>query len=601
MRLYLKIKEYLFPIFVVLAALVYLVNPLSWLDNGVKDLFGRVRQPVSDGIYVIELNDGAQRTYEQWESWSRVTCAWLVSTLNEQGTPAVIGIDMPLYRWSASDSDNALLSSIRSAKNAVLATRLITNSRNADRGVDGDNIGAPEPLAVDIGGRESGFSDLFADGDGSFRRGMFSADASGDTQYSFAAAVYRSYLSFSGAGDMSVPLLDGKSMWRFKPVDNVENFRHGISFSDLFSGAVPMSTFKDSIVLIGARPPQYTPTLSLAGGEPAFDTLLQAQLVQSLLYGSSILYVPRILQMLLLVAVLIGSRFAFSSISMAVRLGSLGGGVFGYILLCFLLSMLGVSLDVIYVPLALLVSYAVTVAEERTVELAPRMEKQELLQRYVSARMLPQLREADIEIEPHRQNIAVLFVDIRGFTPLSESISPSQLSEVLKEYLTLTSSAIFNNGGTLDKFIGDATMGFFNAPVEQDDYVYRAVKAAMDIVAGSDRINKMFKEKYDRNVRFGVGVHFGEAVVGMVGPSYRRDYTAIGDTVNTAARLESVADAGQILISMKVCAALEGRLKASYVGERPIKGKSKPMILYQVDSLDGITPSGKPEAQQTFD
>ena len=121
---------------------------------------------------------------------------------------------------------------------------------------------------------------------------------------------------------------------------------------------------------------------------------------------------------------------------------------------------------------------------------------------------------------------------------MSESLNPEEVVEILNEYLALTTNAIFKNGGTLDKFIGDATMAVFNAPFDLDDYIFKSVCAAKDIAAGSEMIDEMFKERFGKSVSFGIGVNCGEAVVGNIGCEFRMDYTAIGDTVNTAARLE---------------------------------------------------------------
>lgn len=180
------------------------------------------------------------------------------------------------------------------------------------------------------------------------------------------------------------------------------------------------------------------------------------------------------------------------------------------------------------------------------------------------------------------RHIAVLFVDIRGFTPMSESLQPEQVVEILNEYLTLTTTSIFKNGGTLDKFIGDATMAVFNAPFDLDDYIYRAVCTALDIAAGSDELEKKLMQRFGKSVSFGIGVNCGPAVVGNIGCDFRMDYTAIGDTVNTAARLESNAKRGQILISSEVYEAVKDRIEATRIGVIPLKGKKDGALVYEV-------------------
>ena len=129
-------------------------------------------------------------------------------------------------------------------------------------------------------------------------------------------------------------------------------------------------------------------------------------------------------------------------------------------------------------------------------------------------------------------------------------------------------------------------MAVFNAPFDLDDYVFRAVLTAWDIVAGGNAIESKFLEKYGKSVSFGVGVNCGNAVVGNIGCDFRMDYTAIGDTVNTAARLEANAKRGQVLISEYVYEQVKDRVTVEPIGEIPLKGKSKGVFVY---SLTGIT------------
>jgi adenylate cyclase len=182
-------------------------------------------------------------------------------------------------------------------------------------------------------------------------------------------------------------------------------------------------------------------------------------------------------------------------------------------------------------------------------------------------------------------DICVMFIDIRGFTPMSEKMAPPEVVNMLNDYLEITSTAIFRHGGTLDKFIGDATMAFWGAPIPQEDMVYKAALAALDIVSRGREMEATLRERYDTTVSFGVGIHCGEAVVGNIGTTERVDYTAIGNTVNTAARLESNAKAGQILVSEAVCQALAGRVATELIGNIPLKGKSEEIAVYALTGL----------------
>ena len=166
--------------------------------------------------------------------------------------------------------------------------------------------------------------------------------------------------------------------------------------------------------------------------------------------------------------------------------------------------------------------------------------------------------------------------------------TPELIVRTLNEYLELTSTAVFNNGGSVDKFIGDATMALFNGFVPLDDYVYKAVRSAWEMTQGAEQLNRSLKERFGVDLSFGIGIHCGEAIVGNLGPSFRKDYTAIGDTVNTAARLESNAKPSEVLISRDVYELLGDRIEAKSKGEIQLKGKTEPIEVFSLTNLINI-------------
>ena len=191
-----------------------------------------------------------------------------------------------------------------------------------------------------------------------------------------------------------------------------------------------------------------------------------------------------------------------------------------------------------------------------------------------------------LELGGETYDIAVLFVDVRGFTTMSEALDPPTVVEIINQYLTLTTECIMKNHGTLDKFVGDCTMAFWNAPLPQDDAVYLACRAAMDMVEGSKALGERLQERFGRSVSFGIGVNYGPAVVGNIGAPLRMDYTAIGDTVNTSARLEANAPGGKILISRVVADILGDRAKVTSLGDSiKLKGKAEGFEILTLDEL----------------
>ena len=170
---------------------------------------------------------------------------------------------------------------------------------------------------------------------------------------------------------------------------------------------------------------------------------------------------------------------------------------------------------------------------------------------------------------------------------MSEVLEPEQVVEILNSYLALTTEASFKNKGTLDKFVGDATMAVFNSPFDLDDYEFRAVCAAWDIVQGGIALEGELMERFGKTVGFGVGVNCGPAVVGNIGCDFRMDFTAIGDTVNTAARLEANAKKRQVLISDVLYERVKDRVEVEEVGAIPLKGKSNEVFVYAVTGIKG--------------
>ena len=170
---------------------------------------------------------------------------------------------------------------------------------------------------------------------------------------------------------------------------------------------------------------------------------------------------------------------------------------------------------------------------------------------------------SDGRVEP---NVAVLFADIRGFTELSQKMSPAEVASMLNEYLVFVTSCIRKNGGTADKYIGDCAMAYWRSGEDCREPAYMACKAAMDMVEGAAEMKKRLKARFDCDIEFGVGIHYGEAFVGNIGTSVLTDHTVVGDTVNMAAQLEASAPAGKILISRSVANALGKKAKTSKPG-----------------------------------
>jgi adenylate cyclase len=182
-----------------------------------------------------------------------------------------------------------------------------------------------------------------------------------------------------------------------------------------------------------------------------------------------------------------------------------------------------------------------------------------------------------------RRPVAVLFSDIRGFTTLSENLAPDALAAWLSEYFTEMVECVFRHGGTLDKFIGDAIMAQWGAPLRGDDDADRAMLAALDMRRALQRLNTRWSTVGRPNAQIGIGISYGEAFAGNIGSERRLEFTVIGDTVNVASRLCSVAGPGEILISDVFRGALREPPPMSALPPMMLKGKNAAVDVFRVD------------------
>lgn len=212
-------------------------------------------------------------------------------------------------------------------------------------------------------------------------------------------------------------------------------------------------------------------------------------------------------------------------------------------------------------------------------------------QRYFAPDLAQQIagQEEEIQLGGAKRRVVVLFSDIRGFTSISERMSPDEIATLLTDYFTEMVEVVFEHGGTLDKFMGDALMALWGAPLAHDDDADRAVRAAMAMQRKLSRLNAVWREQGRPSLSIGVGINLGEVFAGNIGSARRLEYTVIGDAVNTAARLCSEAGPGEILIAEPLFAALRLRPPVSALTPVPLRGKTQPVAVYSVDWEEGKT------------
>jgi adenylate cyclase len=207
-----------------------------------------------------------------------------------------------------------------------------------------------------------------------------------------------------------------------------------------------------------------------------------------------------------------------------------------------------------------------------------------LFQRFVPPQVVDQILENPelLQLGGNRRDITILFTDIRGYTSYSENLPPEKVVEMLNDYLSLAANTIMSYGGTLDKYMGDGLMAIFNAPDEQPDHLRSALESALTLQQGA----KQLAAQRGDGLSFSIGIHFGEAVVGYIGTDCAMNYTAVGDVVNLAKRLQEAARPGQIIIEESIAAMLNGKLQTQSLGELKIKGRQRPAAVFELLGME---------------
>jgi adenylate cyclase len=251
----------------------------------------------------------------------------------------------------------------------------------------------------------------------------------------------------------------------------------------------------------------------------------------------------------------------------------------------------GLSLPVLYPSLALLLTFvAITIFRFLTEE-RQRLWLRRAFQQYVSPEVVERIAEdpAALRFGGELRNLTVLFSDIRDFTTFTERHDPHEVVEMLREYLTAMTDCVLRERGTLDKYIGDAVMAIFGAPISYPDHAARACRAALAMAAEVERLQAKWKAEGREPFQIGIGINTEDMVVGNLGSEQLFDYTVVGDGVNVGARLESAnkeyPTAKHIIISETTWEAARDVIEAKPIAEVQVKGRVRPVRIYELVGL----------------
>jgi adenylate cyclase len=567
----------------ILAALVTIVLVSFGLLDGLEywslsQLFERrgERAPVAPIVIVTIDESTFAELNTQWP-FPRAMHADLLSTI-AAGGPFVIGVDLifdtPSSRGPA--DDEALGAAVSRAGNVVLGAAAAEEIQPFYR----RQTLNPPIASIRHGAAGVAAVNMYPDPDSAIRQAPLWL-AVGDRRVAGFDTQLHALLARKGVSVAPLPAADSVLI----------NFNGGprtypwVSYYRVLNGEVPPDYFKGKIVLIGPTTEllhdQFRTPFAPGGDMPGVE--IHANALETLIRGTAIRPVPRgLTTALAVVAALVAAGLvvrvhALRALAAAVALGA---AVVALSYACFALA--DVWLRAMAPSLALVAGYGATVIDGFVRE---QRERRRLSQFFSPDVVREVVRHKDEgSLTTSRRTVTVLFSDIRGFTSISEKVEPEQVAEMLREYLSEMTEIVFRHGGTVDKYIGDCIMALYNVPFEDPEHAVKAVRTGLEFQERTLAVSQRWEARLGIVIRNGVGITTGEAVVGTLGSRQRLEYTAIGDTINLGARLESITKEYKtdIIISEFTYEHVKDHFTTKELGDVTVKGKTRPVKIYAV-------------------
>ena len=632
----LKLLAGLFLSFLLTFSYLFLPNVFFSLDNRLRDFMFIVRGelPKNNNIIIVDIDDKSLKAYGQWP-WGRDTISKLLNNINLHN-PGIIGLDI-VFSESDRSSPHLLKEKFPNLPNdlpnydALLASTFQSSpivggyiftfdkqKHNTDtpmipaiivqKGLkNNQSILSPSSTILNIPLLQntlysSGFFNNIPDANGMIRKVPLIMKYDHTFFTSLALEMVRIYsnqnrvdirgddygideLSF---GDFHIPIDNfGRLFVNFRGPKHHYEY---ISASDILTSNIQGSKLENKFVLVGTSALGLYDLRAIAYDSNIPGVEIHANVIDNLLTGdylsqpsNHILYNILILWILIFTLMYIFNQIrSWLIVPFAlVLLYSLGYGLFT------LLFKYGLVLNLLFPLFAFLFTLILSIAIDYIVSFKQKEEAKKILGKKVSTSVMNHLIKHSHEdlVSPKELEATVFFSDIQGFTSISEKLeSPDKLIKMLNTYMTPMVESIIKYEGTIDKFIGDAIMAYWNAPLEVTNHADKAVTSAIEQIESLARINAVIHPLYGVKINIGIGLHTGLVTAGDMGAQGRSDYTVIGDNVNLASRLEGLTrhyDV-QILISEATYKALKGKYTIRPLDIVEVKGKSNAVEIYEV-------------------
>lgn len=582
-------------IVVLLVYQLQLLKPVDLLlfDQQMKQTADHQRNP---NIIIVGIDEASLSELGRFP-WDRAVYAPFLSNLNQPGyEPKAIGFDILLTEESEPESDMALAEALSQYHNVILPGVGLTTGDvfssvqvSRDQWLQVNQFIEPYEWFAELV-QQAHINRVISE-DGVIRQTWLNMQSGGQVIPSLAYRAAEMYgADLSAYRELTDP---GKAVAKQTitiDYDLTTDDFLTIPFLSVLQGEIPPENFKDAIVIVGFTSAGTADESGVDSGTTPIQknmklVYVHGNIINQLLKGSVVTYTPWWMEGILLLLVFgLFIRLPWRSknvVSFVVFLAAIGLVYLGqYALYRIYQNYFSIS-DII---LAVILAYLANVSLKSWSESVQRRFVTRQFGRYISQDLVKEIisNHIDIKLGGDLKDMTFLFLDIRGFTSLSEKLSPTELVDTLNMMFNMITETTLRNEGTIDKFIGDAAMILFNAPLDVEEHQRKAVKTAYEIQQGMKSIRESISQKYGCDIHVGIGIHTGTAVVGNIGSNLRVDYTAIGDNVNIAARIESQTKKGQIHVSEQVYEVVKEHFHFDEGEDRMFKGKSHPIRVYEV-------------------
>lgn len=577
-------------------------TPIERIEYTARDLVMRIRgkQEPSQEIVIVAIDDFSFNwTGYQWP-WPRSYLAEVVDQINAGGGK-VVGVDIILFEQDENPANDEMLAkSLAASPSAVSVVQLY--STGTDNQVVYTFSQPITPIRSVLDG--TGITTVKRDEDAIVRSVEAFDVYDQRTIYHWAFEIASLHLGVDGPSNptsssmqfngQTVPLQGGRMLVNFSGPAETYTTYSAANVHDGITLEQNPEAFRDKIVLIGVT------TLTLqdiyptpfSAQEPTAGVEIVANTVDTIINGVYLRETSpwTTLLITILAAILAAAISNFKRPS--TTLITMGAVMIGYLVIGIIIFISQrLFIPAVAPEIMLFLGVVLPTLEHAVSQELEKRRVRNLFSRFISPEMVDQMMSTqDLNSLNKRSDVSIIFSDIRGFTTLSEKLAPEDVVALLNPYLEAMSNVIYEHGGTIDKYEGDAIIAFFGEPVPFKDHAERALRASLDMRKALEKLrNQWEKEGRPNQIEMGIGINSGEVFVGLLGSAQRINYTVIGDNANLASRLQDLTKtyAWPILISESTYQQVKDLFDTEFADAVTVKGKTQPVNVYKVLGLKG--------------